>query len=73
MDLQVRRTILSSLIVSLVVSLAVYLLALGLFTTHEEVNVPRAAAFPIAAWSFPVVFLLSLLFFALKSAGARKP
>jgi hypothetical protein len=72
MEPLLKRSIFRSLTVSLVVSTAIYALALGFFTTHEEVNVPTAAAFPLAAWSFPVVFLVSLVFFAVKGAGARR-
>jgi hypothetical protein len=73
MEPLLKRSIYRSLTVSLVTSIAVYVIALGFFTTHEEVNVPTGAAFPLAAWSFPVVFLLSLVFFAVKGAGARRP
>lgn len=72
MEPLLKRNILLSVFVSLAASIAIYLLALGFFTTHEEVNVPPSAAFPLAAWSFPVVFLVSLFFFAVKGAGARR-
>ncbi len=72
MEPLVKRAFLRSLAFSLTVSVAVYVLALGFLTTHEEVNVSSRAAFPIAAWAFPVVFLASLLFFAVKDAGARR-
>jgi hypothetical protein len=73
MEPLLKRSIVRSLTVSFVVCIAIYLVALGFFTTHEEANVPTAAAFPLAAWSFPVVFIVSLVFFAVKGAGARKP
>jgi predicted ABC-type exoprotein transport system permease subunit len=73
MEPVLKQSIFRSLTISLVVSVAIYILAFGFFTTHEEVNVPTTAAFPLAVWSFPVVFVISLLFFAVKGAGARKP
>ncbi len=72
MEPLLKRSILLSVSVSLAASIAIYLLALGFLTVHEEVNVPTSAAFPLAAWSFPVVFLVSLFFFAVKGAGARR-
>jgi hypothetical protein len=73
MEPLLKRSIFRSLIVSIGASVAIYALALGFFTTHEEVNIPTAAAFPLAAWSIPVLFLVSFVFFAVKGAGARKP
>ena len=73
MEPLVKRSIWRSLALSLTVSIGIYLLVWGLQTTHEEVNIPRDSALSIAAWSFPVVFLVSLFFFAVKGASARKP
>jgi len=72
MELLLKRSILRSVWVSLAASIAIYVIAVAFFTVHEEVNVPTSAAFPLAAWSFPVVFLVSLFFFAVKGAGARR-
>jgi hypothetical protein len=72
MEPLLKGSILRSVSVSLAASIAIYVIALGFFTVHEEVNVSTSAAFPLAAWSFPVLFLVSLLFFAVKGAGARR-
>ncbi len=72
MEPLLKRSILRSVWVSLAASIAIYVIAVGFFTVHEEVNVPTSAAFPLAAWSFPVVFLVSFVFFAVKGAGARR-
>jgi hypothetical protein len=72
MELLLKRSILRSIGVSLAASIAIYVIAVGFFTLHEEVNVPPSTAFPLAAWSFPVVFLVSLFFFAVKGAGVRR-
>jgi hypothetical protein len=73
MEPQLKKCVGQSLGLSLAVSIAVYLLLWGLQITHEELNVPAGAAFSLAAWSFPVVFLVSLFFFAVKGASTRKP
>jgi hypothetical protein len=73
MEPLLKRSIALSLALSLAASIAVYLLIWGLQITHEEANVPAGAAFSLAAWSFPLVFLISLFFFAVKGASARKP
>ncbi|MBZ5722865.1 MAG: hypothetical protein LAO03_21200 [Acidobacteriia bacterium] len=73
MEPQLKRSVGLSLALSLAASIAIYLLLWGLQVTHEEVNVPAGAAFSLAVWSFPVVFLVSLFFFAVKGASARKP
>ena len=72
MEPLLKRSILRSVSVSLAASIAIYLIALGFFAVHEEVNVSTSAAFPLAAGSFPVLFLVSLFVFASKAAGARR-
>ena len=71
--MELKKSIVRSLGLAVAASIAIYVLALGFFTTHGEVNVPTTAALPMAAWSFPVVFVLCLVFFMIKSAGVRKP
>jgi hypothetical protein len=73
MEPLLKRTIGLSLALSIAASIAVYLLIWGLQITHEEANVPAGAAMSLAVWSFPVVFLVSLFYFAVKGASARKP
>lgn len=72
MEPLIKRTVLRSLGLSLISSAVIYGVALAFLTTHEEVDLTPRSAFPIAAWAFPVVFLLSLLFFAVKDAGSRR-
>ena len=47
---------------------AIYLLAYFLFTIHEEIGISAGTAFPLALWTFPVVFLGSLLAFLVREA-----
>lgn len=72
MEPLLKRSLLRSLGFSLTASLAIYLVALAFFTVHEEAGVSTGSALSIAVWSFPVVFLISALFFAVKDAGARR-
>lgn len=64
--------ILRSLMLALGASIAVYALAWGLFTTHQELEVSGRAAFSLAAWTFPIVFVGSLIVYAAKGAGSRR-
>ena len=67
-----KRNLLLSLTFAVGSSLAAYALAWGLFTPHEELGIPSSAALTIAAWTLPIAFLLSVLIFAARSAGARR-
>ena len=73
MEPLLKRSIGLSLALSIAASIAIYLLLWGLQITHEEADVPAGAALSLAVWSFPVVFLVSLFYFAAKGASARKP
>lgn len=73
MEPLIKRSIGLSLGLAISASVGIYLLIWGLQTTHEELDVPSGAAFSVAAWSFPVVFLASLFYFAAKGASTRKP
>jgi hypothetical protein len=42
-------------------SAAMCVLAYFLFTIHEEIGISAAAALPLAVWTFPIVFLGSLI------------
>ena len=72
MDPLIKRSLLRSLGFSLLASLAIYAIAWTFFNIHEEAGVPAQDAFPIAAWAFPVMLLLSSIFLALRNAGTRK-
>jgi hypothetical protein len=67
-----KRSLLRGLAFSGIASAAIYVIALAFFTIHEELGVPAREAFPIAAWAFPVLLLVSAIFFAVKGAGERK-
>lgn len=67
-----KRNLLLSITYAVGTSLAAYALAWGLFTTHEELGIPPGAALTIAAWILPIAFLLSVIIFAARSAGARR-
>lgn len=67
-----KRTLLLSITCAVGISLAAYALAWGLFTTHEELGIPPGAALSIAAWILPIAFLLCVIIFATRSAGARR-
>jgi hypothetical protein len=72
MEPLLKRSLLRSLLFSAAATAAIYVTALGFLTTHEEVDVPARSAWPIAAWAFPVLLLLSLAYFAVRDAGSRK-
>lgn len=67
-----KRNLLLSLILAVGASLAAYALSWGLFITHGELQIPSGTALTIAAWTLPITFLLSLIIFAARSAGARR-
>ena len=67
-----KRTLLLSITCAVGISLATYALAWGLFTTHEELGIAPGAALTIAAWTLPIAFLLTVIIFAARSAGARR-
>lgn len=52
-----------------IASAAVYVLAYFLFTIHEEIGIPADAALPLALWTSPVVFLLSIISYLVWKAG----
>jgi lipopolysaccharide export LptBFGC system permease protein LptF len=69
MDL--KRNLVLSLVLGVGGGLGAYALAWGLFTTHQELGMDSRNAFAIAAWTAPIVFLTSLVYFAARSAGRR--
>lgn len=57
------RVVWRSLAFALTASLAAYCLILGLATTHEELNLTRDGALPVALWTFLAAFVGSALYF----------
>jgi hypothetical protein len=70
----VQRTLIRCLSLSValagIASVAIYVLAHLLFTIHEEIGIPPDAALPLALWTFPVVFLASLVGYLLWKADS---
>ncbi len=73
MEPWLKRNLGWSLLLAALTSIAVYGLAFEFFTVHEEAGIPAQAAWPIACWTFPIVFLGSAVVFAARKAGERKP
>ncbi len=57
---------------AVIASAAVYVLAYFLLTTHEEIGISADAAFPLALWTFPVVFLGSMVALLVRKARPDK-
>lgn len=72
MESSVKHNLLLSLAYAVTLSIAAYALAWGLFTTHGELDVSSATAFSIAAWTFVVVLIGSMIRFAIKGADTRR-
>ena len=65
------RNLVLSIALGIAGGLAAYALAWGLFTTHPELGMESRNAVTIAAWAGPLIFLGSLVYFALR-AGERR-
>jgi hypothetical protein len=72
----VKETLSHGLLLSVglaaIASAAVYVLAFFLFTTHEEIGIQADTAFPLALWTFPIVFLGSMIAFLVRKARPGK-
>ncbi len=66
-----KRNLVLSLAMGIAGGLAAYALAWGLFTTHPELGMESRSALTIAAWTAPLVFLGSLIYFAVRSSERR--
>jgi lipopolysaccharide export LptBFGC system permease protein LptF len=66
-----KRSLILSLGLGIAGGLAAYALAWGLFTTHPELGMESKNALVIAAWTAPLAFLGSLIYFAVRSAERR--
>ncbi len=66
-----KRNFALSLALGIAGGLAAYALAWGLFTTHPELGMESKSALTIAVWTAPLVFLGSLIYFALRSSERR--
>ncbi|MBI1740820.1 MAG: hypothetical protein HYR57_08060 [Candidatus Koribacter versatilis] len=66
-----KRNLVVSFALGIAGGLAAYALAWGLFTTHQELGMEPKSALTIAAWTAPLVFLGSLIYFALRSSEHR--
>jgi hypothetical protein len=62
-ELGLKRCLCLSTGLAAAASAAIYLLAYFLFTIHEEIGISVDVAFPLAFWSFPAVFLGSMIVF----------
>jgi hypothetical protein len=62
-----KRNLVLSLLLGLAGGLAAYALAWGLFVTHPELGTEPASGRAIALWVVPLVFLGSLIYFAVKN------
>jgi len=58
--------------VALTASVAAYILAYLLCTIHEEIGISADAALPIAVWTFPIMFLGTLIGYLDRKAGFGK-
>lgn len=67
------RAVWQSLAFALAASLAAYCLILGLATTHEELNLTRQAALPVAVWTFLAAFAGSALYFLGRGTRGQRP
>ena len=72
MEPALKRNLLRSFLLSLAISLAAYALTWGLYATHGELGLSSHAALSVGIWTFPIVFVCSLLFYGVKSAAARR-
>ncbi len=66
-----KRNLVLSLALGIAGGLAAYALAWGLFTTHPELGMEPRHALTIAAWDAPLVFLGSLIYFAVREGQRR--
>jgi lipopolysaccharide export LptBFGC system permease protein LptF len=66
-----KRNLVFSFALGIAGGLAAYALAWGLFTTHQELGMEPKSALTIAAWTAPLVFLGSLIYFALRASERR--
>lgn len=66
-----KRNLVLSLVMGLAGGVAAYALAWGLFTTHPELGMGPRNALTIAAWTAPLVFLGSLIYFAIREGQRR--
>jgi hypothetical protein len=62
-----KRMLVVSILLGLGGGLAAYALAWGLFATHPELGMEPASGRAIALWVAPLVFLGSLIYFAVKN------
>ena len=65
--MSLQRNLLLSSALGVAGGLAAYALAWGLFATHPELGMESNSALAIAAWTAPVVFLGSLIYFGIRS------
>jgi len=68
-ELALKHSLSLSFGVALIASVAAYVLAYFLFTIHEEIGVSADAALPIALWTFPIMFLGTLIGYLARKAG----
>jgi hypothetical protein len=66
-----KRNLVLSVALGIAGGLAAYALAWGLFTTHPELGMESRSALTIAAWIAPLVFLGSLIYFAVREGQRR--
>jgi hypothetical protein len=66
-----QRNLVLSLALGVAGGLAAYALAWGLFATHPELGMESKNALTIAAWTTPLVFLASLIYFATRPSKGR--
>lgn len=68
-ELALKHCLSLSFGVALIASVAAYVLAYFLFTIHEEIGISADAALPIALWTFPIMFLGTLIGYLARKAG----
>lgn len=66
-----KRSLSLSLGLAVMASVAIYFLAFFLFRIHEEIGISASVALPIAACTFPIVFLGCLIGYLVKKAGGH--
>jgi hypothetical protein len=69
--MSIKRNLVLSLVLGVAGGLAAYVLAWGLFVTHPELGMEAGGARSIAAWTAPLVFLGSLIYFAIRQTNRR--